>query len=143
MGNRSNLTRRRGIFLNKIDVKEICFQHFGTASYAIFISKNFFETLPYPEMVNLDEKLKSGSGYFFGKEGEIYLLYLVEGGPAVIDLKGHKGDYEILWFDPRKGGDLQPGSIQKIKGDQESEIGKPPSNENLDWAILIRNISKP
>ncbi len=106
------------------------------------IAKNLFETLPYPEMINLDEKLKSGSGYFFGKEGEIYLLYLIEGGPAVIDLKGYKGEYEILWFDPRKGGELQQGSIQKIQGDQESEIGKPPSNGNLDWAILIRNINR-
>lgn len=106
------------------------------------IAKNLFETLPYPEMINLDEKLKSGSGYLFGKEGEVYLLYLIESASAVIDLKGQKGKYEILWFDPRKGGDLQQGSIQRIQGNEESDIGNPPSDENLDWAILIRNINR-
>ncbi len=107
------------------------------------IAKNFFETLPYPEMVNLDNKLESEGGYCFGKEGDLYLIYLIHGGKAVLNMEDQEGEYEVLWFDPRKGGELQKGSVQNIKGGSKSEIGNPPSNENSDWAILIRNKKRP
>ncbi len=103
------------------------------------IAKMFFETLPYPEMVNLDEKLNSDSGFCFGKEGYLYLVYLTNAEEAVINLKGFEGDYEVLWFDPSQGGELQQGSVRTIQGNKESKIGQPPSKKNSDWAILISN----
>lgn len=102
------------------------------------IAKEFFETLPYPSMVNLDQKLTNGSGFCFGKEGDTYLIYLIVGGSAQLDLKDQKGSYEVLWFDPRNGGDLQKGSVLQIEGGRVSNIGNPPSQQNGDWAILIR-----
>ena len=102
------------------------------------IAKEFFETLPYPEMVNMDEKLIIGSGFCFGKDGDTYLVYLLNGEKAIIDLKDQTGNFEILWYNPRKGGAFQKGSVIKIEGGKESEIGKPPSETNMDWAILLR-----
>lgn len=104
------------------------------------IAKDFFETLPYPEMKNLDDKLANAAGYCFGREGDIYLVYLKNGGEASLDLSGHPGDYEILWFDPRNGSELQSSSVRKVKGGSMAKIGSPPSNEMEDWAVLIKKM---
>ena len=86
----------------------------------------------------MDEKLITGSGFFFGKQGDNYLEYLINGEKAVIDLINQVGHLEVFWFSHRKRGELQEGLEMKIDGGKEAEIGKPPSNTNMDWAILLR-----
>ncbi len=57
-----------------------------------------------------------------------------------VDLRGYAGSYEIRWYDPRKGGELQTGSVAKVRGGSKDlvEIGKPPSDAQKDWVVLIR-----
>jgi hypothetical protein len=57
-----------------------------------------------------------------------------------VDLRGYKGPYEIRWYDPRKGGALQNGSIATVRagGKDLVEIGQPPSDVQRDWVVLIR-----
>jgi hypothetical protein len=104
------------------------------------IAIDLFDTLPYTEMVSLDDKLTKGSGFCFGKEGEKYLVYLKNGENAVLDLKDNKDNFDVKWYNPRAGGELLKGSISQLTGGSEIDIGKPPSEEKLDWAVVISKI---
>jgi hypothetical protein len=57
-----------------------------------------------------------------------------------LDLRDYKGSYQVRWFDPRKGGALQTGSIASVRGGGNGliEIGHPPSDRERDWVVLIR-----
>lgn len=72
------------------------------------------------------------------------------GTPAdspTVDLTEFPGVYEVRWFDPRKGGGLQLGSVTTLVGgsgtgmanqQDHPEVGRPPSDPHLDWVVLIR-----
>lgn len=64
-----------------------------------------------------------------------------------VDLRTFLGVYEILWFDPRKGGALQQGTVTTLVGGggtgmanqkDHPEVGRPPTDPHLDWVVLIR-----
>ena len=57
-----------------------------------------------------------------------------------VDLGAYKGTYEIRWYDPRKGGALQVGSVATLTaGSKDSaEVGRPPTDHNRDWVLLVR-----
>ncbi|MEP0133542.1 MAG: DUF5060 domain-containing protein [Eudoraea sp.] len=104
------------------------------------IANHFFKELPYKEMSDLDKKIRNSNNYCFGKEGEIYALYLKNGGTASLNLEGQNGKFEILWYNPRIGGDLQSGSIQIIDGGTWVQIGSPPSDNDIDWAVIVKRL---
>jgi hypothetical protein len=58
----------------------------------------------------------------------------------MIDLSAYKGTYEVRWFDPRKGGALQTGSVATLTagGADSVEVGRPPSDPQRDWVLLLR-----
>ena len=78
------------------------------------------------------------SGWLFGNEGKEYVMYLNNGGSANINLP--VGAYDVKWFNPRLGGELQTGSISKLQSGNVS-IGNPPGDPSLDWVAFIRNQS--
>ena len=94
----------------------------------------FHEYIPFWKMESGDE-LVSGDNWCFADEGNLYLIYLPQGGST--DLKLKKGDYSIKWFNPRKGGELLTGSKEFVT-EEDSTIGYPPEEQNKDWAVLIR-----
>ncbi len=49
--------------------------------------------LPHPEL--------SSSRYCLANPGREYLVYLPEGGPVTLNLRGGKGVFEVEWFFPR------------------------------------------
>ncbi len=57
-----------------------------------------------------------------------------------VDLREFKGPYEVRWFDPRKGGPLQVGSVAALAGGGRDlvEVGQPPNDPLRDWVVLIR-----
>ena len=57
-----------------------------------------------------------------------------------IDLGAYQGTYEIRWYDPRKGGALQVGSVATLTagGKDWVEVGRPPTDHNRDWVLLVR-----
>jgi hypothetical protein len=57
-----------------------------------------------------------------------------------VNLGGYQGTYEIRWYDPRKGGALQVGSVSSLPagGRDWVEVGHPPSDPNRDWVLLVR-----
>ena len=102
------------------------------------IARDFFEELPYTEMKNMDDQITTGKGYLFGKENEIYLLYLESIKNTSIDMREAIGEYDVFWFDPRSGGKLQKAKVKAITASKKVELGNPPSNEDSDWVVLIK-----
>ncbi|KPK86291.1 MAG: hypothetical protein AMS27_05380 [Bacteroides sp. SM23_62_1] len=102
----------------------------------------FFQNhLPFWDMISKDELTKSDNDYCLAIEGEIYAIYLPEGGTTLIDLRGQEGEYVINWFNPRKGGEMFVGTQNYTSGGQVSEIGYPPEEPDKDWvAIVVLNI---
>jgi len=57
-----------------------------------------------------------------------------------VSLQAYKGAYQIRWYDPRKGGPLQVGSVTTVTagGKDWVELGQPPSDRQRDWVAIIR-----
>ena len=92
--------------------------------------------LPFTEMTNADGITKTTEDYCLAKAGEIYAIYLPEGGTTEILLD--PGTYDIKWFNPRSGGDLMTGTTEKVTGIGFVRIGFPPEGPGKDWVCLIR-----
>ncbi len=107
------------------------------------IAVEFFSQpgIPVEQMVNADELLGNpdhdNSCYCFAQTGELYLVYLPDGGTQEIDLSGVTGKFSCNWFNPRTGGATQEG--KKVKGGKTVSLTAPSSD---DWVAIIRNNSK-
>ncbi|KAA5541756.1 DUF5060 domain-containing protein [Roseiconus nitratireducens] len=109
------------------------------------IAINFFHDhdLPFWEMANADDLVGNPqhdvSKYCFAKAGHSYLVYLPNGGSTELDLSGAKKEvFDVVWFDPRSGGELQIGSVQQVTGGTTVSLGQPPANPDQDWLIWLR-----
>lgn len=102
---------------------------------------DFFDgqSVPFWEMSNADNLISGTGNRCLAKEGEVYVLYLPEGGTADLNLEGITGEFSINWFDIRNGGDLVSGGANLMGGTTKS-IGSSPSASE-DWLVLIQNIN--
>ncbi len=99
---------------------------------------DFFQNyLPFTEMESMDERLINRDGYCFGKKDQIYVLYLPEGGTGMIDLGDGSGSYSVRWYDPRNGGDLKTGDIDRVQSGKTAWIGHAPEKAGIDWVVLL------
>jgi hypothetical protein len=99
----------------------------------------FLPYLPFWEMTPSDQLTSADDDYCFAKEGEVYAVFLPNGGTTKLDLSMANGEFDIQWYNPRKGGTLENGSVKTIKGGDWVEIGIAPSDKDEDWTILIKN----
>ncbi len=100
-------------------------EKYTDANYAL----NFFHTyLPFHEMSEIDNITGDTDDYVFGKAGEIYAVYLPNGGSSSINLPA--GDWQVEWYNPRNG-QMQSGTTQIT-----NQISAPDGN---DWTALITN----
>lgn len=108
------------------------------------IALRFFRDndIPFWEMKNTDELVGNpehdNSRYCMAKPGEVYIVYLPKTDAVSLDLDGIEGEFYIKWFNPREGGALQDGSVQKINGGGKADLGTPPGEGMEDWVILVR-----
>lgn len=108
------------------------------------IALEFFHEnqIPFWEMKNADQLLQGDSaskvGYCFAKPGTIYLAYLTEGGQATLNLTKDNQAYQVSWFNPRTGGQLQQGSVTQVKGGEVVSLGNPPEDAGQDWLVVLR-----
>jgi hypothetical protein len=108
------------------------------------IALRFFhdEKVPLTDMEPADalvgNAVEDDSRYALAQRGELYLVYLPDGGSAELDLTGTSGRYGVSWFDPRHGGPLRPGSVVTLTGGGRSSIGLPPSEPRQDWLVVVR-----
>ncbi|MDP8243200.1 MAG: DUF5060 domain-containing protein [Candidatus Hinthialibacter antarcticus] len=100
----------------------------------------FFDSqqVPFWTMTSADELTAAEDDYCFYQDGEIYVVYLKNGGETTLDLKDHQGAFSVKWFNPRKGGKLQTGSVSQINGPGQQSIGTPPNESTQDWTVLIK-----
>lgn len=97
----------------------------------------FTRFLPFHEMRH-HEELGAPGNWVFAKPGEVYAVYAPEGGEPELDLTAVNGAFEVTWYDPRHGGDLQKGSVGEVSGGGRRKLGRAPRDAGLDWAVLVR-----
>ena len=101
------------------------------------IAVEFFrEHLPFSEMDSADALTPRADDYCLAKPGAVYALYLPSAEATEIDLS--PGSFTVRWFNPRKGGSLRLGSLDRVVGPGRQTVGVPPSDPNRDWVCLIR-----
>lgn len=102
----------------------------------------FMENLPFWEMKNDNDLTPGDEDYVYAKPGDIYAIYLREGGAPELDLSeaGATVNFTVQWFNPREGGDLQNGSVTSVTGGSNQSLGSPPSDPGDDWAILVKRV---
>jgi hypothetical protein len=107
---------------------------------------NFFKDnkVPFWEMENRNDLVgnpeNKNTVYCLAKENEIYVVYLNSEPTASLDLLNASGEFQVRWFNPKAGGELQKSKVKMIKGGQKVELGKTPSKKQQDWAILIQKV---
>ena len=97
----------------------------------------FNDYLPFWDMEENDNLASKSEHYCFAKTGDIYVLYLPNGGSGSINLSGQSGEYTIKWFNPRSGSSLLNGSKIQINGGANRNFGNPPHSVAQDWVVLI------
>jgi len=108
------------------------------------IALSFFQDnqIPFWEMTNADSLVgntqSDNSRYALAKAGEVYVVYLPDGGSCELDLTGVTGAYRVQWFNPRTGGRLATGSVKEVQGGRISSLGLPPSDPWEDWCVLVK-----
>jgi Domain of unknown function (DUF5060)/Putative collagen-binding domain of a collagenase len=78
------------------------------------------------------------SKFCFAEAGELYLVYLPNGGTTDLDLTGANGKFTVKWFNPRAGGKFLDGSVVSITGGGKASLGRPPADAGEDWLIVVR-----
>lgn len=102
------------------------------------IALDFFqkEKIPFHEMTNANALIGNNSNdntrYCFAKPGEIYLVYLPNGGSCELDLTNEQGEFSVKWFNPRTGGALVPAGT--VAGDKAAKLNAPDIN---DWLAVV------
>ncbi|MEX2119205.1 MAG: DUF5060 domain-containing protein [Pirellulales bacterium] len=108
------------------------------------IALDFFREhkIPFWEMSNhnmlVGNAKNDNSKYCFAQRGNVYLVYLPQGGTAQLDLTGERDAFTVAWFNPRLGGGLQGGSVARVQGGGRVSLGQPPADENEDWLVVVR-----
>ncbi|NJM79591.1 MAG: carbohydrate-binding protein [Flavobacterium sp.] len=100
------------------------------------IALDFFnQYVPFWEMSNADNITTGTNSYTLAKTGQVYVVYLRNGGGASVNLPS--GNYTVKWYNPRSGGALQNGNVTSVSGGGTKSIGNAPDSN--DWVALIRN----
>ncbi|NQT25731.1 DUF5060 domain-containing protein, partial [candidate division KSB1 bacterium] len=102
-------------------------------SASVLAAEFFKNTIPFQEMAPDDDFAEDA--WALTLADSTYLLYLKNGGSTNVSLPD--GIYNVQWFDPRDGGELQTGSVLQVMGNGSASIGVPPNNVDSDWACLI------
>lgn len=78
------------------------------------------------EMKNANNLTRSEKDFVFARPGEVYVIYLPDGGASTLDLENHAGNFSVEWYNPREGGALQKGRVMEVP----QTYSKKPSSVN-------------
>jgi hypothetical protein len=91
-------------------------------------------------MESSDDLISTKGDYVLASPGKSYVVLLKNGGESNLDFGNTDSNYEVMWYNPRIGGDLQKGSVKTIKGSGKQSLGTPPNEKNKDWVVWIQKI---
>jgi len=98
--------------------------------------------LPVERMKHHDELTPLAEDYVLAQPGEVYAVYLPNGGTTELDLSGAAGAFEVKWYNPRAGGVLQDGTVRTLEGGARRSLGNAPTDVTRDWAVLVRKAAR-
>ncbi len=102
------------------------------------VALDFFNRfLPFQNMRAANELVRTNDTYVFADKGQTYAIYIKQGGSASLDLADTEGTFDVRWFDPIRGGDLQLGSVESVQGASVVSLGEAPHSPDQDWAVLV------
>ncbi|MDX1285297.1 MAG: putative collagen-binding domain-containing protein, partial [Draconibacterium sp.] len=103
-------------------------------------ARQFFEEhLPFWKMEPADELTTDDKSYCLAQKGKVYAIFLPMGlSTTSLNLESVDGEFEVKWFNPRNGGDLQDGEVRIVKGGKVVELGNPPVDQDKDWVVLVK-----
>ncbi|MFY0628347.1 MAG: DUF5060 domain-containing protein [Reichenbachiella sp.] len=104
----------------------------GYVSHAL---KFFREHVPFQKMKAMDNLTQNG--WCLTDEENTYVVYLPDGESTTIDLTGVANIFDLKWFDPKNGGELQNGSQTFVAGNGVVSLGGPPNTSEQDWVVLL------
>lgn len=90
----------------------------------------FFTALPYAEMQPFSGV--TGEVVALAKPGEVYVIYLPQGGTTTVDLGVAGQTFQTRWFNPRTGTFEESFSV---KGSDKAMFTTP---NQSDWALLLQ-----
>lgn len=98
--------------------------------------------IPFWRMHNADALVGNpehdNSRYCLAEPGNVYVVYLPAGGETPLDLGPARAFYSVQWFNPRRGGPLEPGRTAQVAGPGRVILGPPPADAAEDWVLLVR-----
>lgn len=101
--------------------------------------------IPFWDMENRNDLVgnpeNKNTAYCLAKVGEEYVVYLNSVATGQLDLSNATGEFEVLWYHPKKGGELQKSKVKKVTGGSVVDLGKSPDKKQQDWAILVKKIN--
>ena len=107
------------------------------------IATQFIKQFSVEGMECHDELVQAKLSYCLAKPGEIYIIYFYGGPEHPLLYLENSGTYQVKWFNPRKGGKMQNGSITTVKGPGLRSLGSPPQDTNKDWVAVVRHPASP
>ena len=111
-------------------------------------ARTFFERhLPFWRMRPADELLAGepeelAGAFCLAQVDSVYAVYLPRADAAPsLELGGSpETRFRVSWYDPRRGGELQDGSVAEVQGGGIARLGTPPRDEEADWVALVRRV---
>jgi Domain of unknown function (DUF5060)/Putative collagen-binding domain of a collagenase len=101
------------------------------------IATQFMNQYPLEEMSCRDDLVDAPGAYCLAKEDSLYLVYLPEGSGQIRLKILQSASFDVAWFNPRTGGDLQQGGQKTFQGEGYKLLGAPPSDPDKDWVVVI------
>ena len=106
--------------------------------YALHFFNNY---IPFWEMEPNDSLTANNVSYCLAKKDEIYVVYSETNADKIeLDIGTSGKTFEIKWFNPRHGGNLQDGTISTVKANESVKLGKPLLEVDKDWVIIVKQI---
>ena len=104
------------------------------------IALDFFtdHKIPFWDMANANKLVDTRDAYCFAQYGKLYLVYLKRSQSTSLDLSDAEGVFEVVWFNPREGGELRAGSTQAVRAGSKVMLGNPPGEGGSDWLAVVR-----
>ena len=95
-------------------------------------TRAFMESLPFWEMEPANDVVQSGKAFCLAKRGEVYALYLPEGGEIEVDLPAGQR-FMVSWWNPNQGRSGKFTQESRVPGGRQT-LAAPAGG---DWAVRI------